>query len=88
MATSSQYSSEAQRIAGVLRGKVQRNVKQRTAQVILFRESGKYYTEEWWVIPDGAIGPSDMEHSPDFRRIARGPVLVVTQEPWGFPHLL
>ena len=35
-----------------------------TAQVILFKDSGKYYTEEWWDIPDDAIGPHDMERSP------------------------
>jgi hypothetical protein len=57
-----------------------------TATVILFKPSGKFYTEEQWRIPEGAIGPWDMERSPDFRRIARGPVLI-TGEPWGFPHL-
>lgn len=57
-------------------------------QVILFRESGKYYTEEYWRIPEGAIGPYDMLRSPDFRRIDHvGPVLIPTQEPWGFPHI-
>lgn len=58
------------------------------ARVILFKPSGKYYTEEEWEIPFGAIGPWEMEKSKDFRRIANGPVLVATQEPWGFPHLL
>jgi hypothetical protein len=57
------------------------------ARVILFRASGKYYTEEEWEIPEKAIGPYDMEHSPDFRRIDHGAVLVDTQEPWGYPHL-
>jgi|SRR5882757_4110517 len=57
------------------------------AKVILFKESGKYYTEEEWIVPDGAIGPFDMERSPSFRRIGDGAVLVVTQEPWGYPHL-
>jgi hypothetical protein len=57
------------------------------ARVILFRESGKYYTEEEWRIPEGAIGPHDMTRSPDFRRIGTGPVLVDTQEPWGYPWL-
>lgn len=56
------------------------------AMVILFKPSGKYYTEEWWEVPDGAIGPYDMDRSPDFRRIAGGPVLVTSQR-WGFPHL-
>ena len=58
------------------------------AKVILFKPSGKYYTEEYWEIPDGAIGPYDMEKSKDFRRIGGGAVLVVTQEPWGFPWLV
>lgn len=57
------------------------------AIVILFKPSGKYYTEEEWRIPTGAIGPYSMKHSPDFRRIDGGAVLVETQEPWGFPHL-
>lgn len=57
------------------------------AKVILFRQSGKYYCEEEWRIPYGAIGPYDMERSLDFRRIDGGPVLVHTQEPWGYPHL-
>lgn len=57
-------------------------------KVILFKSSGKYYTDEDWRIPDGAIGPWDMLHSPDFRRIDNGPVLVPEQEPWGYPHLL
>lgn len=69
-------------------------------QVILFRDSGTYYTEEEWEVPETVpsafddvdkrpvIGPYDMIHSPDFRRIGNGKVLVSTQEPWGFPHLL
>lgn len=58
------------------------------ATVVLFKPSGKYYTEERWRIPaDGAIGPVSMERSPDFRRIEGGPVLVPEQEPWGYPHL-
>lgn len=56
--------------------------------VILFRASGKYYTEEEWEIPENAIGPWDMERSKDFRRIDNGPILIPSQEPWGFPHLL
>jgi hypothetical protein len=64
------------------------------AKVILFKESGKYYTEEEWEIPGSAIlgreaiGPHDMKYSKDFRRIGSGAVLVETQEPWGFPCLL
>ena len=58
------------------------------AKVILFKPGGKYYTEEEWRIPEGAIGPYDMWGSPDFRRIDNGPVLVETQEPWGYPFLI
>lgn len=57
------------------------------AKVILFKTSGKYYTEEDWGIPAGSIGPWDMDKSPDYHTIDGGPVLVETQEPWGFPHL-
>lgn len=62
--------------------------KPKKATVILFKPTGKYYTEEEWRIPEKAIGPYDMLFSDDFRTIGGGPVLVVTQEPWGFPHLL
>lgn len=55
--------------------------------VILFKDSGKYYTEERWKIPEDAIGPYDMERSVDFRRIGGGAVLIPSQEPWGFPQL-
>lgn len=58
-----------------------------TATVILFRTSGKYYTEEEWEIPADAILPSDMVRSRDFHRIGNGAVLVESQEPWGYPHL-
>jgi hypothetical protein len=71
------------------------------AKVILFRHSGKYYTEEHWEVPEEVddwssyrgnfrrpvVGPYDMSQSKDFRRISGGPVLVVTQEPWGYPHI-
>lgn len=64
------------------------NSTQAKAKVILFRESGKYYTEEEWTIPANAIGPYDMRESVDFRRIGNGAVLVETQEPWGYPCLI
>lgn len=57
------------------------------ADVILFKPSGKYYTTDYWEIPEKALGPYDMERSPDFRRIGGGAVLIPSQEPWGFPHL-
>lgn len=72
------------------------------AKVILFKPGGKYYTQEVWRVPEivhdwserrgdferPAMGPYDMEQSPDFHRIGNGSVLVESQEPWGFPHLL
>lgn len=58
------------------------------ATVILFKPGGKYYTEEQWTVPEHALGPFDMYDSPDYRTIGGGPVLVVAQEPWGYPHLL
>ncbi|WPH57773.1 hypothetical protein [Mycobacterium phage WXIN] len=57
-------------------------------EAILFKDSGKFYTEERWRIPDKAITPHDMERSPDFRRIGNGRVLIPSQEPWGYPCLL
>lgn len=69
-------------------------------KVILFKPSGKYYTEEEWRIPTreqaeqhpaymrgDMVSPVCMLYSPDFRRISNGPVLIETQEPWGYPHL-
>ena len=59
-----------------------------TMEVILFKPSGKYYTEDDnWRIPREAIGPHDMKSSPQFRRIDEGAVLIPEQEPWGYPHL-
>ena len=57
------------------------------ATVTLFKASGKYYTIEQWIVPENAIGPYDMERSPDFHTIDGGPVLVDSQEPWGHPFL-
>lgn len=59
----------------------------RWATVFLFKPSGKYYTRESWRIPAHAIGPYDMERSPNFHRIDGGAVLIDSQEPWGYPHL-
>ncbi len=61
---------------------------QRKATVSLFKDSGKWYCDEDWIIPEKAIGPWDMADSPDFRRIGNGKVLVHEQEPFGFPVLL
>lgn len=74
---------------------------ERRAKVVLFKASGKYYTEEDWRVPREVrdyspqrggftrevIVPEDMRQSPDFRRIDGGAVLVPSQEPWGYPHL-
>src|SRR6185295_18219517 len=57
------------------------------AKVTLFKESGKYYTEEEWRVPENATTPHDMIRSEDFRRIGKGAVLVQSQEPWGYPCL-
>lgn len=58
-------------------------------KVELYRTSGKYYTEEEWRIPDGAIGPHDMRNSLDFRRIdPAGVVVIPAQEPWGYPFVI
>lgn len=75
--------------------------REQRVTVHLFKPSGKWYAEEEWRVPTTirdhspqrgyfvreAIGPWDMRHSPDFRRISGGPVLVPSQEPWGYPHL-
>lgn len=76
------------------------------ATVILFKQSGKYYTEEEWEIPTEeeleekqkdiprphklyVFQPVCMVFSMDFRRIGgNGSVLIPSQEPWGFPHLI
>ena len=57
--------------------------------VILFKDSGKYYTQEKWRVPDRAIGPYDMDKSEDFHRIGGGAVLISPEdgEPFGYPHL-
>lgn len=70
------------------------------AKVILFKESGKYYTEEPWEIPTieeieadgGSRGdqyyPGCMKYSKDARKIGNGYALVETQEPWGHPAII
>jgi len=69
--------------------------------VTLLKPSGKYYTTEEWTVPESVrdtspmrgsywretMGPYDMGHSIDFRRIDGGAVLIDSQEPWGYPHL-
>lgn len=72
----------------------------RSARVTLFRQSGKYYTEDKWEIPtvDEIINsggnrgdqfyPGCMRYSKDARKIDGGYALVDTQEPWGHPALI
>lgn len=90
------------RIEGELRdwARMEMTKSRRTATVILFKDTGKYYTQEEWEIPTknevlarggnpgDAAGPYCMQYSKDFRRIGNtGAVLIDAQEPWGFPHL-
>jgi hypothetical protein len=76
-------------------------VERKKAKVILFKRSGKFYTEEEWEIPTreevvkrggnsgDSVGPYCMRYSKDFRRIGGdGAILIETQEPWGYPHLI
>lgn len=61
-----------------------------SVKVVLFKENGKYYTEEEWEVPEDHefwMYPSCMKDSPDFRRIGNGPVLII-DEKWGYPHIL
>ncbi|MCA1806267.1 MAG: hypothetical protein LC687_00080 [Actinobacteria bacterium] len=60
----------------------------RTVKVTIFKESGKYYTEERWAIPEGAIAPYDMDKAPEAQKWKGWQILVNSQEPWGYPHLL
>ena len=55
-------------------------------KVTLFKPNGRYYTEEEWEVPPNAIGPADMQRSPNFRRIDGGAVLIEWEQ-WGYPHL-
>lgn len=71
----------------VIEHQIRNDADYSTVEVHLFKPGGKYYTEEQWIVPEGAIGPYDMLRSPDFRRIGGGAVLIPSQEPWGFPHL-
>jgi hypothetical protein len=57
----------------------------RIATVTLFKDSGKYYTQEAWKVPVNAIVPADMSMSPDFRRISGGAVLVDSDAAPEFP---
>jgi hypothetical protein len=57
------------------------------ARVILFKEGGKFYCQEYWEIPEKDTTPDCMIHSKHFRRIGNGAVLVDSPEHWGFPHL-
>lgn len=49
------------------------------AAVTLFDSQGNGYARETWLIPVGAMTAQDMPHSPDFRQIDGGPVLIQAQ---------
>lgn len=72
-----------------LRDKAQRLIESGVvkATVVTFKPSGKYYTEHEWRVPVDAIGPFDLSRSPDYDLAPGWSALVVTQEPWGYPHL-
>ncbi|WIB65912.1 hypothetical protein [Curtobacterium sp. MCBD17_040] len=56
-----------------------------TVEVILFKQSGKYYTTDFWRVPEQhAEGPVSMRNSPDYRNID-GPVLIPENNLWGAP---
>lgn len=68
----------------------------RTVSVILFKDSGKYYSEESWRVPYEPLDPSEMVNSPDYHRIGNGKVLITSEahdhaskdQNWGYPHLI
>lgn len=74
------------------------NEKTRTVSVVLFKESGKYYSEESWRVPNNnnSVGPAEMVNSPDYHRIGKGKVLITSDshvhapndQNWGYPHLI
>lgn len=61
--------------------------------MLSIKEAELLYGIQKEIVPDPSlisgdlIIPYSMIYSPDFRRIGGGAVLVVSQEPWGYPHL-
>ena len=59
-----------------------------TARVVRIKDSGKYYTEEEWRIPENAFFPRSMADSPD-ARLDDGSIYVVpAQYPWGYEEVI
>ena len=59
-----------------------------TARVVRIKDSGKYYTEEEWHIPENAHFPRSMADSPD-ARLDDGSIYVVpAQYPWGYEEVI
>ena len=61
-----------------------------TIEVLLFKESGKYYTTDQWRLPEG-FTPGEsavvMRNSPDYRNLY-GPVLIPESDVFTVPHIL
>lgn len=59
-----------------------------TARVVRIKDSGKYYTEEEWRIPDNAYYPRGMAESPDAHLEDGGIYIVPAQYPWGYEEVI
>lgn len=59
-----------------------------TARVVRIKDSGKYYTEESWRIPENAHYPRNMANSPDARLGDGGIYIVPAQYPWGYEEII
>lgn len=59
-----------------------------TARVVRIKDSGKYYTEEEWRIPENAHCPRDMADSPDARLDDYSIYVVPAQYPWGYEEII
>ena len=59
-----------------------------TARVVRIKDSGKYYTEEQWRIPENAYYPRNMAKSPDARLEDGGIYFVPAQYPWGYEEII
>lgn len=59
-----------------------------TARVVRIKDSGKYYTEEEWRIPENAFFPRSMANSPDARLENGGIYIVPAQYPWGYEEMI
>lgn len=59
-----------------------------TARVVRIKDTGKYYTEEQWRIPENAYYPRSMAESPDARLDDGGIYIVPAQYPWGYEEII